>query len=89
MKYDDSGIGQRLKLHPRFTVVAFSFYMASIMAFLMCLIITAANRGVGPDFLVQVFKAYKLAMPSAFLCVLLVRPVVAFLVKMTVQQVRL
>lgn len=74
-----------IKLHPRFTPVVFSFYMASIMAFLMCLIITAANQGVGPAFFVQSLEAYKLAMPSAFVCVLLVRPVVAMLVKLTVR----
>lgn len=74
-----------LKLHQRFAPFAFAFYMAGIMAFLMCLVITAANQGLGPDYLLSVLQAYRLAMPCAFFCVLMVRPVVLALVRLTVR----
>ncbi len=73
------------KLHPRLLPVAFSFYMSGIMAFLMCLIITAANQGVGDHYFAQVLHAYAIAMPAAFVCVLSVRPIVLTLVKWTVR----
>lgn len=60
--------------------------MAGIMAFLMCLVITAANGGVGPGYLKAVLGAYALAMPVAFLCVLIVRPVVVRLVTLTIEK---
>jgi hypothetical protein len=72
------------KLHPRFTPVMFSFYMAAIMAFLMCTLITALNRGIDGAFIHWVWKAYQIAMPCAFICVLLVRPLVFKLVHWTV-----
>ncbi|WP_193908794.1 DUF2798 domain-containing protein [Cellvibrio polysaccharolyticus] len=72
------------KLHTRLMPVAFAFYMAGIMAFLMCLIITAINQGFVEGYFVQVLRAYTLAMPSAFICVMAVRPVVLKLVKWTV-----
>ena len=73
------------KLHPIFRPIAFSFYMSAIMAFLMCLIIIGANQGIGSNYFDQVLDAYKLAMPSAFVCVLSVRPLVMALVKWTVR----
>ncbi len=73
------------KLPARSTPVVFAFYMSSIMAVLMCLIITAVNQGVSNHFLEDVFSAYKVAMPSAFICVMVVRPFVSYLVLRTVQ----
>ncbi|AFK68072.1 hypothetical protein YSA_02411 [Pseudomonas putida ND6] len=58
--------------------------MSSIMALLMCFVITAANAGFTPEYLGNVLKAYQLAMPVAFVCVLVVRPVVVRLVAITV-----
>jgi len=72
------------KLHARLMPVAFSFYMSGIMAFLMCLIITAINQGFAGNYFSDVLKAYTLAMPAAFICVLSVRPLVLKLVKWTV-----
>ncbi|AVD84406.1 DUF2798 domain-containing protein [Pseudomonas sp. SWI6] len=74
----------RRKLHPRATPYAFAFYMSSIMALLMCFVITAATTGFNPQYLDNVLKAYQLAMPVAFVCVLMVRPVVMRLVALTV-----
>lgn len=74
----------RFKLHRRFTPVVFSFYMAAIMALLMCSTIVAAQGGWGPGYVSHVLQAYALAMPIAFLCVLLVRPLVMRLVAWTV-----
>ncbi|WP_409280183.1 DUF2798 domain-containing protein [Pseudomonas sp. KCJK8751] len=73
----------RRKLHPAATPYVFAFYMSSIMALLMCFVITAANAGVNPEYLGNVLKAYQLAMPVAFVCVLMVRPVVVRLVAIT------
>lgn len=74
-----------LKLHKRYTPVVFAFYMAGIMAFLMCCTIVAANSGFNPGYIQRVFSAYALAMPVAFCCVMVVRPLVLKLVTMTVR----
>lgn len=74
----------RWKLHPRATPIVFAFFMASIMAMLMCLVITAANAGIDGQLPMRVLSAYCLAMPTAFCCVLLVRPVLMRLVALTV-----
>lgn len=67
------------------TPYVFALYMATIMAFLMCLVITLAEFGVDEHYLENVMNAYRVAMPSAFVCVLVVRPIVARLVAWTVQ----
>ncbi|MDR6216127.1 DUF2798 domain-containing protein [Paracidovorax wautersii] len=72
------------KLHRRFAPVVFAFYMAGIMAFLMCCVIVGASGGIDAGYLQRVLKAYALAMPVAFGCVMLVRPVVGRLVAATV-----
>ena len=74
----------RRKLSSRATPYVFALYMATIMAFLMSLVITAANSGIDNDYLGNALHAYKLAMPVAFLCILVVRPIVIKLVAMTV-----
>lgn len=80
-----AGIARRSrKLHRRFAPVVFAFYMAGIMAFLMCCAIVGANSGLGPDYLRRVVQAYALAMPVAFGCVMVVRPLVGKLVAATV-----
>ena len=75
---------RRRKLGVRATPYVFAFYMSSIMALLMCFVITAANSGVNEHYLGNVLKAYQLAMPVAFACVLVVRPIVIKLVSWTV-----
>lgn len=79
-----SAVTRRPKLGVRATPYVFAFYMSSIMAMLMCFVITAANSGVGEHYLSNVLKAYQLAMPVAFACVLMVRPLVIKLVSLTV-----
>jgi hypothetical protein len=54
------------------------------MAVLMCLIITAVNQGLSDGYLLAAIHAYQVAMPSAFVCVMLVRPIVMRLVAGTV-----
>ena len=73
------------RLHAKYTPIVFAFYMSLIMAFLMSLIIVAANSGIADHYLTQVIHAYRIAMPSAFVCILLVRPLVMLLVKHTVK----
>lgn len=73
------------KLHAKYTPVVFAFYMSAIMAFLMSLIIVAANSGITDHYLNQALHAYSIAMPAAFFCILVVRPLVILLVKHTVK----
>lgn len=63
----------------------FALYMAPIMSFLMCLVITYAEFGMHGDYLANVMNAYRTAMPAAFVCILAVRPLVARLVAWSVQ----
>jgi hypothetical protein len=72
------------KLSPRYTPVAFAFFMSAIMALLMCAVIVGANSGVDAGLPARVLHAYVLAMPVAFFCVLMVRPLVQRLVALTV-----
>lgn len=80
----DALVLSRRRLSARATPYVFALYMATIMAFLMSLVITAANSGIDNDYLGNALHAYKLAMPVAFLCILVVRPVVIKLVALTV-----
>ena len=78
----------RWKLGVRATPFVFAFYMAAIMALLMCLVITGANTGLAAGYLWRVLDAYRIAMPTAFCCVLVVRPLVVQLVAWTVHPPR-
>jgi phosphotransferase system glucose/maltose/N-acetylglucosamine-specific IIC component len=64
----------------KYTPYVFAFLMAGIMAFLMSMVIVAANSGIQTGYLFRVLHAYALAMPIAFICVLIVRPIVMYLV---------
>ena len=75
-----------LRLPARATPLVFAFWMAAIMALLMCSVITVANTGLAPGVLGRVLRAYVLAMPVAFCCVLVVRPLVLRLVRLCVRQ---
>lgn len=68
------------KVPKRFTPYVFAFFMAGIMAFLMSMVIVAANSGIQTGYVLHVLHAYALAMPVAFCCVLVVRPIVMHLV---------
>lgn len=74
------------KLHRRYTPFVFAFYMAGIMAFLMCCTIVALQSGFGSGYWAAVWQSYLLAMPVAFCCVVFVRPVVMRLVAMTIEE---
>ena len=63
----------------------FPVLMAGIMAFLMSCIIVAVQTGVVPGYWSRVLHSYIVAMPVAFVCVLLVRPLVMRLVALTVR----
>jgi hypothetical protein len=68
------------KIPKKFTPYVFAFFMAGIMAFLMSMVIVAANSGIQIGYGWRVLHAYALAMPVAFCCVLIVRPIVMHLV---------
>lgn len=72
------------KLPGKTTSIVFAFYMSAIMAFLLCAIITAVNTGMNDHYLFAVISAYKIAMPAAFVCVMIVKPIVMRLVAKTV-----
>lgn len=73
-----------MKLPHQLTTIAFAAYMAGIIAFVVSAFLTAINSGVGAGFAASVLHAYAVALPVAFVCVLLFRPVALFLVKKTV-----
>lgn len=73
------------KIPMRYTSYVFAFLMAGIMALLMCMVIVGANAGVDSGYVLRVMHAYALAMPVAFVCVLIVRPCVVRLVAMLVE----
>jgi len=73
------------KIPKRFTPYVFAFFMAGIMAFLMSMVIVAASSGVEDGYSLRVIHSYALAMPVAFFCVLIVRPVVVHLVTLFVR----
>lgn len=75
----------RIRFPRAMTAYVFALYMATIMAFLMCLVITLAEFGFDENYMRNVMSAYRVAMPSAFICVLIVRPIVARLVAWTVR----
>jgi uncharacterized protein DUF2798 len=74
----------KIQIPKRYTNYVFAFFMAGIMAFLMCMVIVAANIGFYHDYVSHVIHAYLLAMPVAFVCVLFVRPIVVKLVALVV-----
>ena len=73
------------RLPARYTPIVFAFFMSAIMALLMCFVITAASNSLNSDYLPKVMHAYTLAMPVAFVCILIVRPVVVKLVGLCVR----
>ncbi|XXN66539.1 DUF2798 domain-containing protein (plasmid) [Enterobacter ludwigii] len=74
----------RFRLPKHVSPYIFALYMATIMAFLMSLVITFAEFGIGPHYMTNVMNAYQVAMPAAFICILVVRPIVVRLVGLTV-----
>ncbi|WP_029147327.1 DUF2798 domain-containing protein [Methylophilus sp. 5] len=72
------------KLARKYTPLVFAFYMSAVMALLMCMVIVAINTGLAGDYVSRVINAYMLAMPSAFVFLQLVRPLVMKLVNATV-----
>ena len=73
------------KLPAAVTPLVSAFYMAAIMALLMCTVIVSASHGVNVGLPAKVMRVYMLAMPTAFICVLAVRPLVARMVRGTVR----
>lgn len=74
----------RRKLHRRFTPFVFALYMAAIMALLMCMTIAGVQTGFDSGYWLHVADTYVVAMPVAFFCVLIIRPLVMRLVALTV-----
>lgn len=60
--------------------------MASLMALFMCFVIVGINTGIHDGYFGRVFHTYQFAMPVAFVCVLIVRPIVMKLMALTVER---
>lgn len=56
------------------------------MACFMCFVIVGINTGVGEGYLMRVWHTYQFAMPVAFICVLIVRPIALKLLDLTVEK---
>jgi len=74
------------KIPHQFTPYVFAFFMAGIMAFLMSMAIIATSTGIHDGYSTRVIHSYTLAMPVAFVCVLIVRPIVVKLVAILVKK---
>lgn len=66
--------------------VVFAFYMSAFMAALMTTVLVTLNTGFDNGLGWRIAKSYVIAMPIAFICALLVRPLVNALLKITIQQ---
>ena len=70
----------------RYTQLVFAFYMAAIMSFLMSAVLVALNTGLQGNYFMRVLRAYIIAMPVGFFCVIIVRPLVNKLVALTIKK---
>lgn len=73
-----------MKLPHQLSAFIFAFYMSSFIGLAMSAVLTYFGSGLTSGYLAQVGRAYALAMPVGFLCVIFFRPFVAVLMKMTV-----
>ena len=73
-------------LPPAATPYVFAFFMAGIMAFVMCWIIVSVNSGIDSGLPARVAAAYVIAMPAAFVSVLIVRPIALKLTSLVVRR---
>lgn len=83
--YINRYVVKTLKLHQRYATIAATLYMSLIMSLMMSMLITAVSGGVDEQFFDRVWNAYQVSMPCAVLCTLSVKPLVAQLVRWTVQ----
>lgn len=74
-----------MKLPHKYTSIAFAVYMAGVIAFVMSAVLTALASGLSQGYFFRVLSAYTVAFPVAFICVMVFRPFVLFLVRKTVQ----
>lgn len=70
----------------KYTPYVFAFFMAGIMAFLMSAVLVAVNTGLANGYVWRVVKAYVIAFPIAFCCVIVVRPIVMKIVNYLIKQ---
>lgn len=77
--------GETLKLPHKYTAIAFAAYMAGIIAFVMSAVLTAMNSGMSDGYLSRTLSAYVVALPVAFISVVVFRPLILLMVSRTVQ----
>jgi hypothetical protein len=73
-----------VKLPYKFSSIAFAFYMAGIIALVMSAVLTALGSGIEDGYIQRVLRSYAVAFPVAFICVVIFRPLIVYLVKKTV-----
>ena len=83
MNHSNRWIAKR-RLSKFFAPYVFALYMAIVMSFLMSMVITFTEFGYDSNYFWNVMSAYRVAMPAAFICILIVRPLVARLVALSV-----
>ena len=71
---------------PRFAPYASSLLMSSIMALVMATVQNLANNGPNPLFAAHLWHSYRIGMPTAFLCVITLRPPVTRFIQQFVRQ---
>jgi hypothetical protein len=72
-----------IKFAPRHAGFLFAFLMSVLMAFIMTCLVTWINTGSAPGFFARWGRAFVIAWPIAFICILIlagrVRRLVSFL----------
>ncbi|XXQ69120.1 DUF2798 domain-containing protein [Neisseriaceae bacterium B1] len=71
-------------INKKYVNVVFSFYMASMMGLLMSSVLVAINVGIDEHFLMRVLKSYMVALPVAFMCTMITRPIAVYLTNKTI-----
>lgn len=68
----------------KYTHIVSAFYMAVFIAFLMSFVFVALNTGIDNGYIQRVIRNYVIAMPVAFIFVVLFRPFIMKLVYWTI-----
>ncbi|AWX14740.1 hypothetical protein CEP48_00405 [Mergibacter septicus] len=69
----------------KYASLVFTFYRASIMAFVMSSILVAINTGIDVMYFNRMFHSYCIAMPIAFFAAVITGPLVKRLMELTVK----
>lgn len=71
------------KIPSKYSGVVTAFYSTGIMVLIMSALLVALNTGIDSGWPLRTLRAYVLAWPVAFVCLLIIRPLVVKLVGWT------